>query len=121
MAVDELSAVFAALADPTRREILTRLSRGDATVGELAEPFQISLPAVSRHLRVLQAVGLITQDRQAQWRRTSMRTAPLREATSWLEQLSRRWDERFDRLDAHLARVKQTRTSIDQKETLSDD
>ena len=94
-------------ADPTRRDILARLGEGDATVTELAEPFTISLPAISRHLKVLEGAGLIARDRQAQWRTSSLRAAPLREATSWMEHLSHLWDERFNRLDAHLASMKQ--------------
>ncbi len=107
MATDQLSKVFSALADPTRRDILARLGEGDATVTELAEPFTISLPAISRHLKVLEGAGLIARDRQAQWRTSSLRAAPLREATSWMEHLSHLWDERFNRLDAHLASMKQ--------------
>lgn len=102
MATDPLSKVFSALADPTRRDILARLGKGDATVTELAEPFTISLPAISRHLKVLEGAGLISRDRQAQWRTSSLRAEPLKEATTWMEHLSHLWDERFDRLDAHL-------------------
>ena len=107
MATDQLSKVFSALADPTRRDILARLGEGDATVTELAEPFTISLPAISRHLKVLEGAGLIARDRQAQWRTSSLRAEPLKEATTWMEHLSHLWDERFDRLDAHLASMKQ--------------
>jgi DNA-binding transcriptional ArsR family regulator len=103
MAVDELSKVFSALADPTRREILLRLGRGEATVTELAAPFPISLPAVSRHLKVLEQAGLISRDRQAQWRTSALREQPLADASDWLERLRETWNERFDRLDAHLA------------------
>ena len=103
MATDQLSRVFSALADPTRRDILSRLGQGDATVTELAEPFEISLPAISRHLKVLEGAGLITRDRRAQWRSSSLRAEPLKEATTWMEHLTHLWDERFDRLDAHLA------------------
>jgi DNA-binding transcriptional ArsR family regulator len=105
VATDELSRVFAALADPTRREILVRLGRGQATVGELAEPFPISLPAISRHLKVLEEAGLISRDRRAQWRTNTLRPERLREATTWMEHLSRLWDDRFDRLDAYLRSV----------------
>lgn len=108
MATDQLSKVFSALADPTRRDILARLGEGDATVTQLAEPFTISLPAISRHLKVLEGAGLIARDRQAQWRTSSLRAEPLKEATTWMEHLSHLWDERFDRLDAHLAAMKQT-------------
>ena len=108
MATDQLSRVFSALADPTRRDILSRLGQGDATVTELAEPFAISLPAISRHLKVLEGAGLITRDRQAQWRSSSLRAEPLKEATTWMEHLTRLWDDRFDRLDAHLAALQAT-------------
>ena len=107
MATDELSRVFSALADPTRRAILLRLGEGQATVGELAEPFPISLPAISRHLKVLEQAGLIARDRRAQWRTNTLRAEPLKEATTWMEHLSRLWDERFDRLDAYLEAIKQ--------------
>lgn len=103
MATDQLSKIFSALSDPTRRDILLRLGDGPVTVTELAAPFPISLPAVSRHLKVLEHAGLISRDRQAQWRTSTLRAEPLREATTWMEQVSLLWDERFDRLDAHLA------------------
>ncbi|MGZ5410079.1 MAG: ArsR/SmtB family transcription factor, partial [Aeromicrobium sp.] len=103
---DQLSKVFSALSDPTRRDILVRLGEGVATVTELAEPFPISLPAVSRHLKVLEQAGLISRDRQAQWRTSTLRAEPLKEATTWMDHLSRLWDERFDRLDAHLEVMK---------------
>ncbi|MGZ5366867.1 MAG: ArsR/SmtB family transcription factor [Aeromicrobium sp.] len=106
MATDQLSKVFSALSDPTRRDILVRLGKGVATVTELAEPFPISLPAVSRHLKVLEQAGLISRDRQAQWRTSTLRAEPLKEATTWMDHLSRLWDERFDRLDAHLEVMK---------------
>ncbi|MGI9085779.1 MAG: ArsR/SmtB family transcription factor [Aeromicrobium sp.] len=106
LAPAELDRVFSALADPTRREILTRLGAGDATVNELAEPFPISLPAISRHLKVLERAGLITRDRRAQWRSSSLQAAPLKEATTWMEHLTQLWDARFDRLDAHLEVMK---------------
>lgn len=103
MATDQLSKVFSALSDPTRRDILLRLGDGPVTVTELAEPFPISLPAVSRHLKVLEEAGLISRDRRAQWRTSTLRAEPLKEATTWMDHLSHLWDERFDRLDAHLA------------------
>ncbi|MGZ5370690.1 ArsR/SmtB family transcription factor [Aeromicrobium sp.] len=106
MVTDQLSKVFSALSDPTRRDILVRLGEGVATVTELAEPFPISLPAVSRHLKVLEQAGLISRDRQAQWRTSTLRAEPLKEATTWMDHLSRLWDERFDRLDAHLEVMK---------------
>jgi DNA-binding transcriptional ArsR family regulator len=107
MATDRLSEIFAALADPTRRAILARLSESDATVNELAEPFAISLPAISRHLKVLEKAGLITRSRSAQWRSSSLRAEPLREATAWMERYRQFWDANFDRLDAHLKLLQQ--------------
>jgi DNA-binding transcriptional ArsR family regulator len=104
---DRLSEIFAALADPTRRAILARLSESDATVNELAEPFAISLPAISRHLKVLEKAGLITRSRSAQWRSSSLRAEPLREATAWMERYREFWDANLDRLDAHLKRIQQ--------------
>ena len=118
MATDQLSKVFSALSDPTRREILLRLGEGVATVTELAEPFPISLPAVSRHLKVLEHAGLISRDRQAQWRTSTLRAEPLKEATTWMDHLSHLWDERFDRLDAHLAAVKK---QLEQNPTTPED
>lgn len=106
MSTDRLSVIFSALADPTRRAILARLAEGDATVGELAEPFAISLPAISRHLKVLEQAGLITRSRNAQWRTSSLQAGPLREATAWMERYRRFWDDNFTRIDAHLARIK---------------
>jgi DNA-binding transcriptional ArsR family regulator len=105
MPTDRLSTIFAALADPTRRAILARLAEGDATVSELAEPFSISLPAISRHLKVLEQAGLITRSRSAQWRSSSLQAEPLREATAWMERYRRFWDDNFTRLDAHLQRI----------------
>ncbi|MBM0229922.1 MULTISPECIES: helix-turn-helix transcriptional regulator [Micromonospora] len=114
MADDRLSVIFAALADPTRRAILARLAEGDATVTELAEPFAISLPAISRHLKVLEQAGLITRSRSAQWRSSSLNPEPLREATVWMERYRQFWDTNFDRLDAHLKRM-QTQTERNEK------
>ena len=102
MSPDRLNATFAALADPTRRAILARLSTGEAPVTELAEPFKMSLPAVSRHLKVLEHAGLITRSRDAQWRPCRLETAPLKEASDWIEQYRLVWEERFDRLDEYL-------------------
>lgn len=99
---DKLSATFAALADPTRRAILARLTRGEATVGELAEPFDISGPAVSKHLRVLERAGLITQRQEAQWRPCRLQAAPLKEVVEWAEDFRRFWDESYARLDEYL-------------------
>jgi DNA-binding transcriptional ArsR family regulator len=103
--MDPLSQTFSALADPTRRAILAKLARGDATVGELAEPFEMSLPAVSRHLKVLTAAGLIERSTEAQWRRCALRGEGLRAAADWIEFYRRFWEESFDRLDAFLART----------------
>ena len=105
MAEDRLSVTFGALADPTRRAILARLAEGAATVTELAAPFPISLPAISRHLKVLEHAGLISRSRSGQWQPSTLEVAPLKEATDWMERYRRFWDESFDRLDAHLRRV----------------
>jgi DNA-binding transcriptional ArsR family regulator len=102
VAVDELSATFAALADPTRRAILERLSRGEATVTELAEPFPISVQAVSKHLRVLERAGLIERGREAQLRPSRLRAVPLKEAADWLERYRQLWSGSFDRLGRRL-------------------
>jgi DNA-binding transcriptional ArsR family regulator len=99
---DILSTTFAALADPTRRAILVRLAQGEATVTELAAPFELSLPAVSKHLRVLQRARLIEQGRQAQWRPCRLRPAPLRDVADWIGQYRRHWEESFERLDTYL-------------------
>ena len=100
--VDQLSVVFGALADPTRRAILARLTEGDANVAELARPFNISQPAISRHLKVLEEAGLISRHRQATARLSHLEAAPLREATEWLVSYQEYWDESFERLDALL-------------------
>ena len=102
MSADPLSLTFGALADPTRQAILTRLAEGDATVNELAEPFAMSLPAISRHLKVLERAGLIVRGREAQWRPSRLATEPLDEAVEWMQSRKRTWDERMNRLDAHL-------------------
>jgi len=102
MQADHLSATFAALADPTRRAILARLSLGETSVSELAEPFEISLPAVSKHLKVLERAGLIARGRDAQWRPCRIDAGPLREVADWLEHYRRFWEQRLDRLDAYL-------------------
>jgi len=96
---DQLSTTFAALADPTRRAILARLSQGEATVTELAKPFDLSLPGVSKHLKVLQRAGLITQGRSAQWRPCRLEVGRLKEASEWVGEYRRFWDESFERLD----------------------
>jgi len=106
-AADQLSVIFGALADPTRREILSRLADGDATVTELADPFAISMPAISRHLKVLEQAGLISRSRSGQWRSSTLEAAPLKQATDWMERYRKFWDASFDRLDAHLRQVRQ--------------
>ena len=111
MATDRLSTIFAALADPTRRAILARLADGDATVTELAEPLSISLPAVSRHLKVLEHAGLITRTRSAQWRTSRLRGEALREAVTWMETYRKFWDVRLDLLDHHLRRLVEAPTT----------
>lgn len=111
MPTDRLSSIFAALADPTRRAILARLADGDATVTQLAEPFSISLPAISRHLKVLEHAGLISRSRTAQWRSSSLQVEPLREATAWMERYRQFWATNFDRLDAHLQRVQHSQSA----------
>ena len=102
MPSDGLSLTFAALADPTRRALLSRLAEGEATVSELAEPLPISLPAVSRHLKVLEGAGLVARGREAQWRPAGMRPEPLDAAAAWIGSRKRTWEGRMDRLDAHL-------------------
>jgi DNA-binding transcriptional ArsR family regulator len=102
---DPLSTTFSALADPTRRAILARLASGEASVTELAEPFEMSLPAVSKHLKVLQRAGLIARGREAQWRPCRLKAAPLQNAADWIEHYRRFWEESLDRLDAYLKNV----------------
>jgi DNA-binding transcriptional ArsR family regulator len=102
MSPDRLSMTFAALADPTRRAILARLALGETSVTELAEPFDISLPAVSKHLKVLERAGLIARGREAQWRPRRLEAAPLREVADWVEHYRRFWEASLDRLDAYL-------------------
>lgn len=104
---DQLSQTFAALADPTRRAILARLSKGAANVSDLAEPFlkEMSLPAVTKHLKVLEKSGLITKGKEAQWRPCKLNGAPLKDATNWMEQYRIFWEESFDRLEAYLKTV----------------
>ena len=105
MLPDHLSTTYAALADPTRRAILARLAAGEATVGELAEPFAMSLPAVSKHLKVLERAGLIARRRKAQWRPCRLEAGPLKDAAQWLEHYRRFWDDSFDRLDEYLGEL----------------
>lgn len=105
-AMDSLSLVFSALADPTRRAILSTLAQGPATVGEVAAPFPMSAPAISQHLKVLERAGLVARTTQAQWRTLSMQAEPLDEAATWVEQHRRHWNQRLDALDAHLQTMK---------------
>ena len=102
MATDHLSATFAALADPTRRAILARLATGEASVKQLSEPFEMSAPAITKHLKVLQRAGLITQSKQAQWRPCKLQAKPLAEVAGWVEQYRRFWEESLDRLGDYL-------------------
>jgi DNA-binding transcriptional ArsR family regulator len=106
MATDQLSTTFAALADPTRRAILARLVTGECSVTELAEPFEMSLPAVSKHLRVLERAGLIARGREAQWRPCRLEARPLKEVADWTERYRAIWEQRFDRLDTYLQQLK---------------
>ena len=108
METDSLSTTFAALADPTRRAILTRLATGEATVNELAEPFEITLQAVSKHLKVLERAGLISRGREAQYRPCHLESAPLDSAIGWIEQNRNIWQQRFDQLEQHLRTIQQT-------------
>jgi DNA-binding transcriptional ArsR family regulator len=102
MSPDHLNATFAALADPTRRAILARLASGETSVSELAKPFEMSLPAISKHLKVLQRAGLIARGREAQWRPCRLAAGPLKDASDWLEHYRRFWDESLDRLEDYL-------------------
>jgi DNA-binding transcriptional ArsR family regulator len=102
---DRINSTFAALADPTRRAILAHLSTGEASVTELAEPFEMSLPAVSKHLKVLERAGLIVRSREAQWRPCRLEAAPLKDVSDWVEEYRRHWEERFDRLDEYLKEI----------------
>ena len=116
MATDHLSVTFTALADPTRRAILARLALGEATVGELAAPFALSLPGISKHLKVLQRAGLVTQGRKAQWRPCRLETAPLQEAAAWMEEYRHLWEQRFDRLDEYLRDLQQKEHDDDRRD-----
>ena len=105
MTKDTLSLTFSALADPTRRRILARLANGELSVTQLAEPCKMTMPAVSKHLKVLEHAGLIERGRKAQWRPAKLQAAPLREAADWVEQYRQNWEESFDRLDAYLKTI----------------
>ena len=111
MANDHLSVTFAALADPTRRAILARLAQGEASVTELAKPFDLSLPGGSKHLKVLQRAGLVTQSRNAQWRPCRLEGARLQEAAEWVGEFRRFWDESFERIDEYLAELQKEKKS----------
>ncbi len=104
---DTLSLTFAALADPTRRAMLDRLTRGPATVKELAEPFEISMPSISKHLKVLEHAGLLGRGREAQWRPAQLQAAPLKDAAQWLEPYRQHWEENLDRLDDYLRKLQE--------------
>jgi DNA-binding transcriptional ArsR family regulator len=112
---DQLSATLAALADPTRRAILSRLASGEASVSELAKPFAMSQPAVSKHLKVLERAGLITRGREAQWRPARLQASPLRDVADWVEQYRRLWEMRLDRLDAYITDL-QAKEGVGKKE-----
>ena len=105
MTADQLDRTFAALSDPTRRAILARLAEGEATVTEVAAPFAVSLPAISKHLKVLERAGLITRGRDAQWRPCRLKAAPLEDAADWLEHYRQFWEGSLDRLDTHLRQI----------------
>jgi DNA-binding transcriptional ArsR family regulator len=120
MPSDQLSVTFAALADPTRRAILARLSQGEASVTDLAKPFDLSLPGVSKHLKVLQRAGLITQSRNAQWRPCRLEGARLKEASEWVGEFRRFWDESFERIDEYLAEIQKEKKSNDNQGRNSD-
>ena len=105
MPTDTLSSTLSALADPTRRAIVARLNTSDATVSEIAEPFKMSLPGVSKHLKVLEKAGLIKRSKEAQWRRCHLNPEPLKQLSDWVEEYKRQWNERFDNLDVYLAEL----------------
>jgi DNA-binding transcriptional ArsR family regulator len=107
---DSISSTFAALADPTRRAILARLALGETSVTELAEPFEMSMPAVSKHLRVLEHAGLITRGREAQWRPCKLKAEPLQQAADWLDEYRKFWEQSFDKLDEYLQKLQAKET-----------
>lgn len=114
---DQLSSTFAALADPTRRAILARLSLGETSVTELAEPFEMSMPAVSKHLKVLEQAGLISRGREAQWRPCRLDAGPLKEAFNWIEEYRQFWSVHVDALERHLDRMERSRKSKSKRTT----
>jgi DNA-binding transcriptional ArsR family regulator len=111
MTPDTLSSTFQALADPTRRAILARLASGEATVTELAEPFAMSMPAISKHLKVLEKAGLVARETKAQWRPRRLEAAPLKDIAEWVERYRRFWEESFDRLDEYLRELQETQAT----------
>ena len=115
MSADRLSATFAALADPTRRAILARLATGETSVNELAAPFEISRPAVTKHLKVLEKAGLISRGRHAQWRPCKLKAGPLKDVSGWVEQYRKHWEERLDRLDEYLKELQAQEKSHERK------
>jgi DNA-binding transcriptional ArsR family regulator len=117
---DELSLTFAALADPTRRAILARLAQGEATVNELAAPFNLSLPGVSKHLKVLQHAGLISQGRRAQWRPCRLEPTRLKEAADWIDTYRHIWEQRFDRLDEYLRELQRSQNEREENPSSDD-
>jgi DNA-binding transcriptional ArsR family regulator len=114
---DAMSTTFAALADPTRRAILARLALGETSVTELAAPFEMSMPAVSKHLRVLEKAGLVDRGREAQWRPCKLNAAPMQQAVDWLENYRQFWEQSFDRLEAYLKEIQSTPTRSKHKDT----
>jgi len=112
--VDPLSATFAALADPTRRAILSRLASGEATVTQIAEPFRMSLPAISKHLKVLERAGLVAQGREAQWRPRRLEPAPLKDVSDWVESYREIWEARLNRLDSYLKGLQAEQNSLNE-------
>jgi len=115
MSNDRLSSTFAALADPTRRAILARLISGETTVTELAEPFAMTLPAVTKHLKVLENAGLITRAREAQWRPCKLQAGPLKDVARWIEEYRQHWEQRLDRLDAYLQELQAQESATKRK------
>jgi len=112
---DRLTATFSALADPTRRAILARLSLGETSVTELAQPFEMTMPAITKHLKVLENAGLISRGREAQWRPCKIEAEPLKAATDWIDQYRQHWEERFDRLDEYLKEIQKNEKDKDIK------
>ena len=110
MSKDALSLTFSALADPTRRQILARLANGELSVTQLSQPFKMTMPGVSKHLKVLERAGLIVRSREAQWRPAKLQAEPLKEVADWVEQYRRNWEESFDKLDAYLKTIQKEET-----------